>query len=153
MERNNKIFKRISIHAFYCMICAIGLLCTASQCSDDEPVQPEPEYKLVCVTNNVDEAIYIDYRAFTNYTWFTPAETLLANGIQGMIKIEPTENVVLKIQDKSNKTSDYCQILVIRQSTFDSHTVQDIMINNIFDKRYLFKYSEIEGDSLELIFD
>lgn len=146
----NNIGFKYHQNVLVCITCAILLLCTAMTC--DEP-WAEKDYSKIHIINKSGEVVYVHYAGQGCDILIKPSNTI-SLGLDKLNKIAPNDTCVYEIinPDKSNFPNEYHQFIVFRQSTIDENGIDKLAENDIYDKLYIYNYSELSGLDFKIFF-
>ena len=108
--------------------------------------EKDPDNNLV-LYNNSNEEIIIYYIMSSNTT--------------NLIDFFPSPNGIVKKGDKKTISIDYNSfdnnrkfwVTVVKKSTLDAHTWQEIKDQGLYDKRYSFTLEELKAINFQIIYD
>lgn len=146
----------------YTLLCFVALLFSAMTCDED------PYYQDVILENKSGETIYAYEESFN----YDDTVTLNADDVFGrsswrkyLQEIPADSSCIFEVRipedgpdfrtkliTSFDENSDRIQIIVFKQSTMDKYTVDEMAEKNIFDKRYVYLYGELEAMEFKLVY-
>lgn len=150
--RNSKFMNnRYGRHLLNCLLCCVFLVCSASTCADDEP----DERHYVQLVNDTSYNIYVGFLINGKYR-LVPSDILMEHGLAGLTLLKSGETLSVSVDlnniNENNPKSLFCQFLIFNETTIDSHSVQEIMTEYIYDKRLIYSLNELEGKDYQVIY-
>lgn len=135
------------LRIFFISICFLWLAMTC-----DEP-WTEKDYSKIHIINKSGEVVYVHY-AGQGCDILTKPSNFISLGLDKLNKIAPNDTCVYEIinPDKSNFPNEYHQFIVFRQSTIDENGIDKLAENDIYDKLYIYNYSELSGLDFKIFF-
>lgn len=139
----------------YCLLCCVCFMCSASMCDKDgkEDVVTKQKVRLV---NGCGEKIYVA-SSFLSYSFVKPSDFLMLDGLDGLIAVDHGGEYVVSIDLKikgshTDMNSKVCQFLIFKEGTIESHSVQELMVDNIYDKRLVYTFAELKRNGYRIVY-
>lgn len=135
------------LRIFFISICFLSLAMTC-----DDP-WTEKDYSKIHIINKSEEVVYVHYAGQGCDILIKPSNTI-SLGLDKLNKIAPNDTCVYEIinPDKSNFPNEYHQFIVFRQSTIDENGIDKLAENDIYDKLYIYNYSELSELDFKIFF-
>ena len=144
-----KIIRFLKV-AIFCTVC---VLCNACSCMIGNPGE-DVYYQDVKVINKSGETIYALEFMFKDSTLLTPQYVFEVFGGKLLIETENDSSFIGKIPipDNELQANDKYQVIIFKQSTLDKYSKEEIIKQNIFDKRYELSYNELKKVNFKMTY-
>lgn len=130
MVKISKIITKLSIVFF---------LCTATACDPWTSVY-------VTIENKSTETIYLSCR--TNFDYLV----ILDGIIKRIQKLECNQETLELFEVGPGEENDQYCFMIIKESTLNKYTKQEMIDNNIYDKLYLYYYDELKAMDFRIVY-
>lgn len=133
----------------YILICLTFIVLTATTC-DDSTVY----YRDVILLNSIDETIYVEDFMFSDQAeLLSPYHVFNLIDLRALKEIPKGSTFIGKFPmlEKADNKMKY-QIIIFKQSTLDKYTKEELVENDIFDKRYVLTYEELEAMGFKIVY-
>lgn len=134
---------------FYILSCFIFCLFTATTCCEGETY----EIDIVSVYNNTEDTVYICFDTpeigtpdLTPYELFTRFPSKLTKKQPFAVYEE------MHVCYNGLERDLTYQIIIFKQSTIDKYTKEELMEQEIFDKRYIFTYDDLKAMDYKVVY-
>lgn len=142
MKNSKFMNNRYGGHLLNCLLCCVFLVCSASTCADDKP----DNRHYVQLVNETSYSIYVGFLINGKYR-LVPSDILMEHGLAGLSLVKPGESLSVSVDfnnvNESNPDCLFCQFLVFHETTIESHSVQEIMTEYIYDKRLVYSSDDL----------
>ena len=144
-------------YPIYLLIFAVYILCNAMSCDNGNLY-----YCDVLVKNCSDDIIYVCCGQTNQTEEYTLEDVYNSKGQHGkFIQEIPQGRVcaggscwVYSTEDTDNfddyKANELFYLFVINKDTWDSHTLDEILHNNIYDKKLVYTYNELKAMNFQI---
>lgn len=146
MKKAKQIFKAMS----FFVVC---LICNACSWLAEDP-GVNVNWQNIQIMNKSGEKIYALEFMFKDSTLLTPQYVFEVFGGKLLIETENDSSFIGKIPipDNELQANDKYQVIIFKQSTLDKYSKEEIIKQNIFDKRYELSYNELKKMNFKITY-
>lgn len=141
----NKVFFIVAA-----VLCVLSMnSCLVDTLRWDDSDMHSNRYKNITFHNGCKESVYLGFAAFKSSTSNLTTKMMMSEGMVLIPKGGIYKDMCAVLD---NKELVY-QIMIIKSSTYDKYSKDDIVNQNIFDKKYTLSYEQLEakGFSIEYV--
>lgn len=128
-------------------LCLMAMFCTASACEDFEEDMID-----VWLENKSEETIWVKGASFTDGRLISPYDVFRFENNVRDVKPEDTYKFWRCIGPERLEQGIEFQIIVFKQSTIDKYTTEELIEQEIFDKRYSLSYDDLKAMDYKVVY-